>query len=142
MKNLKASVVFSLIFAMVMGCSGQMDGVIRRDAVRIEITYTDAKAAKANLVAVMPDGEYFQGKSESFDRTKNIMEMNSTDTDRTAGHFGALQTFHGNAQATLTGNRGSVIKCRFFLTDFILGFPGGGIGICQFSDDRVIDIFF
>ena len=131
-----------MILTIALGCTGQMDGVIRRDAVRIEITYTDAKAAMANLVAVMPDGEYFQGKSESFDRTKNIMEMNSTDTDRTAGHFGALQTFHGNAQATLTGNRGNVIKCRFFLTDVVLGFPGGGIGICQFSDDRVIDIFF
>jgi hypothetical protein len=142
MKKTGIFILAGMILTVTMGCSGQMDGVIRRDAVRIAITYTDSRVAVANLMAVLPDGEQFQGKSERLDRTKEMMETNSTDTDGAAGRFGALQTFHGNAMATLSGNRGNVIKCRFMLTDIILGFSGGGMGLCQVSDDRVIDVFF
>ena len=142
MKKLRAFGVAALLLVMTMGCTGQMDGVIRRDAKRIEITYTDSRIAVAELIAVLPDGEHFRGKSEKLDRTKDMMETDSTGTDSLAGHFEALQTFRGNAKATLSGNRGNVIKCRFKLTDVIFGFSGGGTGICQIADGRVMDVFF
>jgi len=131
-----------MILTVALGCTGQMVGVIRRDAKRIEITYTDSRVAVAELITVLPDGEHFQGKSERLDRTKDMMETDSTGTDSLAGHFEALQTFRGNAKATLSGNRGNVIKCRFKLTDVIFGFSGGGTGICQIADGRVVDVFF
>jgi len=142
MKNLRGLSVAALLLVVTMGCSGQMEGVIRRDAKRIQITYTDSRLSSAELTAVLPDGEQFHGKAEKFDRDKDLMERNTTNTDNISGHFDALQSFHGNSMATLPGNRGNVIKCRFKIADVIMGFSSGGAGICQISDGRVIDVFF
>ena len=131
-----------MILTVAVGCTGQMDAIIRRDAKRIEITYTDSRVTVAELLAVLPNGEYFRGKTEWFDRTREMMEADSTNTDDVAIHFEAMQTFAGNVKATLSGNRGATIECRFKLTDVIIGFSGGGVGICQISDGRVIDVFF
>jgi len=138
MKTLKVISILSLLFTMAMGCSGQIEGVIRRDAKRIQITYTDSRLAAAELIAILPDGEQFRGKSERLDRTKDVMEATLTDTN----DFEAVQSFPGNTKATLSGNRGNVIKCRFQLADVIIGFSSGGTGLCQISDGRVIDVFF
>jgi len=142
MKKLGVFVLAMIILTATMGCSGQMDGVIQSDAGRIEIMYTDSRVAVAELITVLPDGERFHGKPERLDRTKDMMEAASTGTDDISVHFEALQTFPGNVKATLSGNRGNIIKCRFKLTDVILGFASGGFGICQISDGRVIDVFF
>ena len=142
MKSLKALVVLSLIMAITMGCSGQIDGVIRRDAKRIEITYTSSRLKAAKLTAVLPDGEQFHGKSETLDRTRDAMETSSTAAGFNSGSFEAVQSFPGNSKATLSGSRGNLIKCRFKITDVIIGFSSGGTGICQVSDGRVIDVFF
>ena len=142
---MKKPVVFIgavMILTVAVGCTGQMDAIIRRDAKRIEITYTDSRVAVAELLAVLPNGERFRGKSEWFDKTQEMMEADSTDTDEVAIHFEAIQTFSGNVKATLSGNRGGTIECRFKLTDVIIGFSGGGIGLCQISDGRVMDVFF
>jgi len=142
MINLKAAIILPLLFTMTMGCSGQMDGIIRRDAKRIEISYTDSRLATAELLVVLPDGESFHGQSERFDRKKDMMDKGSVGIDDQYGNFEALQTFNGNAMATLSGSRGNVIKCRFKVADVIIGFSSGGAGICQISDGRVIDVFF
>ena len=142
MKNLRTLGVAALLLVVILGCSGQIEGVIRRDAKRIQIIYSDSRLSTAELTVVLPDGEQFHGKSEKFDRDKDMMERNSTNTDNTSGYFDALLGFNGNAMATLTGNRGNVIKCRFKIADVIMGFPSGGAGICQHSDGRVMDVFF
>jgi hypothetical protein len=142
MKKLGVFVLAVIILTATMGCSGQMDGVIQSDAGRIEIMYTDSRVAVAELITVLHNGERFRGKPERLDRTKEMMEAESTDTDDISIHFEALQTFPGNVKATLSGNRDNIIKCRFKLTDVIIGFSSGGFGICQVSDGRVIDVFF
>ena len=142
MKNLNVLVIPALLFTMTMGCSGQINGVIRRDAKRVAITYTNSKLTAARLVVVLPDGEQFHGKSEKLDRTRDALEATSTDSDLKSGNFDAVQSFPGNTKATLSGNRGNVIKCRFKMTDVIIGFSTGGSGLCQVSDGRVIDVFF
>ena len=142
MKNLKIFGVAASLLVLAMGCSGQMEGVIRRDAKRIQITYSDSKLSVAELTAVLPDGEQFHGRSERFDREKDMMERNSTANNDASGRFDALLGFQGNSMATLVGNRGNVIKCRFEITDVIMGFSSGGTGMCQISDGRVIDVFF
>jgi len=131
-----------IILTVMLGCTGQMDGVIRRDAARIEITYTDSRVAAAELIAVLPSGEHFLGKPERLHRAKDVMETPPNKADDLSFHFEALQTFPGNVKATLSGNRGKIIQCRFKLTDVILGFSSGGTGLCQVSDGRVIDVFF
>ena len=142
MKNLKVLIILSMLVTMTVGCSGQIDGVIRRDAKRIEITYTASRLTAAELTAVLPNGEQFRGKAESLDRTQDALETASTASSLQSGSFEAVQSFPGNSKATLSGNRGNVIKCRFKITDAIIGFSSGGVGICQVSDGRIIDVFF
>ena len=104
--------------------------------------FTDSRLAVAELVTVMPNGERFSGKSEAYDKNKEMMSAESKVTDEVAIHFEDIQTFPANAKATLTSDRGHVIECRFKLTDTIIGYSSGGVGICQAWDGRVIDVFF
>ena len=131
--------IAALIMVVTLGCTGTMNGVIRRDAQRVEITYTDTRVSAAELILVMPDGEKFRGKTEKFDRVKDLME---NDADDISVHFQDLQTFDGNAKATLAGSKGNMMKCRFKVADYILGLKSGGFGLCQITDGRLMDVFF
>ena len=131
-----------IVLATTIGCTGTMDGVIRRDAERFQITYTDSRVAAAELIAIMPGGEQFRGKSERLDPQKEIMAARAAGGTDNSASFPALLTFPGNAKASLSGNMGSIMECRFKLTDVIIGFSSGGFGLCQMSDGRVIDVFF
>jgi len=142
MKNLKILVSLALLLSLAIGCTGQMDAVIRRDAKRVEIIYTDSRIASAELITVLPSGERFQGKSRRFDRAQEVMAAGSANSADKSARYDALQTFSGNAKATLAGNRGSTMECRFHITDIIIGYSSGGMGICQVSDGRVLDVFF
>ena len=138
-----AALIFTgALLLSTFGCSGTMDGVIQQDAARIQITYTDSRVAVAELFTEFPNGEHFQGKSERLDKKQEAMTADAAGGMDESASFPALQTFPGNAKAVLSGNRGSIMACRFRLTDVILGFSSGGFGICQMSDGRVIDVFF
>ena len=139
MKNPGVLIAAALLILATAGCSGKMDGIIRRDAKRIDILYTDSRVAVAELVAVLPSGERFSGKSQRLDITAEAMKAK---TDSISAHFDDLNTFAGNVKATLIGDGGNLIECRFKLSDLIIGFSSGGIGLCQMSDGRVIDVFF
>ncbi len=135
----KCMYAFIAVFlALMTACSGTMQGVVRKDARRVVFDYSDSKIGTADVQVVMPEGEHFEGRVErGTDRTRpNSSSTISTD------RFEAVETFGGNADAVLSGNRGNIMKCRFHLTDIIIGFSSHGIGICQLSDGRVIDIFF
>jgi hypothetical protein len=132
----------AILLVVTIGCTGTMDGVIRRDAKRIQIFYTDSRTPVAELVTVLPGGERFRGKPERLDTTKEMMEAGSSETVEDFGRFEEVQAFSGNLKATLSGNKGNTMQCRFELTDVIIGFSSGGFGLCQLADDRVIDVFF
>jgi len=131
--------IAALTMVVTMGCSGTMNGVIRRDAQRVEIVYTDSRVAVAELLIVMPDGERFQGKTARLNKTKDMMEAGAADI---SAHFEVMQTFDGNVKANLTGSRGNLMKCRFKVADYIIGLNSGGFGLCQMADGRVMDVFF
>lgn len=135
----KCLYIFIAVFLGAMtACSGSFQGVVRKDAQRVSFDYSDSKAGSAAVQVTMPEGERFEGRIErGTDRTRSNSSTTSS-TDR----FEVLETFDGNTDAVLSGNRGNIMKCRFQLGDIIVGFSGGGFGICQVSDGRVIDIFF
>ena len=133
-------ILVAILLAVQLGCAGSMKGVVRRDAKRIEFSYTDSRLGKGSLQTVLPGGERFEGqivKIGSADVQSNTSASGNESTD-----FEDVIIFNGNAEATLSGNQGNIMKCRFHLTDSIIGLSGGGFGICQVSDGRVIDIFF
>jgi len=128
----------AVFLALMTACSGTMQGVVRKDARRVAFDYSDSKIGTADVQVEMPEGERFEGRVErGTDRTRS----NSSSTIN-SDKFEAVETFDGNADAVLSGNRGNIMKCRFHLTDIIIGFSSHGFGICQLSDGRVIDIFF
>ena len=142
MKKIGVFVLAAMILAATAGCTGTMDGVIRQDAARLQINYTDSRIAAAELMTVLPSGELFRGKPEKFDPAKEMMAAGAAASTDTSDSFPALQSFPGNVRATLTGNQGNKLGCRFRLTDGMIGFSSGGFGLCQMSDGRVIDVFF
>ena len=126
------------LLAVLTACSGSMQGVVRQDAKRVSMNYSDSRIGTADVQVVMPGGERFEGRT-------NRGTDSTTPNPGAAGNsenFEAVENFDGNADAVLRGNRGNIMKCRFHLTDIIIGFTSGGYGLCQVSDGRVMDIFF
>jgi hypothetical protein len=133
-------ILVAILLTVQFGCAGSMKGVVRRDAKRIEVTYTDSRLGQARLQTVLPGGERFEGKIV---RTGWAgAQSDSAVSGDESTDFDDVQMFEGNAEATLTGNKGNVMKCRFSLTDSIMGLSSGGFGLCQVTDGRVIDIYF
>ena len=140
MRNWRAFTLVAILLAVQLGCAGSMKGVVRRDAKRIELTYTDSRLGKSSLQTVLPGGERFEGKIV---RTGWAgAQSDSAVSGDESTDFEDVQMFEGNAEATLSGNKGNFMKCRFNLADSIIGLSSGGFGLCQVTDGRVIDIFF
>lgn len=133
-------ILAAILLTVQLGCAGSMKGVVRRDAKRIELTYTDSRLGTGSLQAVMPGGERFEGKIVRIGWMSGQSDTAVTGSESTV--FEDVQLFDGNAEATLSGNKGNIMKCRFNLADSIIGLSSGGFGICQVTDGRVIDIFF
>ena len=133
-------ILVAILLAFQLGCAGSMKGVVRRDAKRIELTYTDSRLEKASLQTVLPGGERFEGKIVRIGWMGAQSDTVASASESTA--FEDVQLFEGNAEATLSGNKGNIMKCRFKLADSIIGLSSGGFGICQTTDGCVIDIFF
>ena len=53
-----------------------------------------------------------------------------------------VRNYSGSVVATLFGNAGHTMRCRFHLASPELGLSGGGVGECQTSDGRHIDAQF
>ena len=133
-------ILVAILLSVQLGCAGSMKGVVRRDAKRIELTYTNSRLGKGSLQTVLPGGERFEGqivKIGSADVQSNTAASGNESTD-----FEDVIIFNGNAEATLSGSKGNLMKCRFNLADSFIGLSSGGFGLCQVSDGRVIDIFF
>ena len=140
MKNLRVVVLVAIGLIALQACAGSMKGVVRRDAKRIEITYTDSRIGQAVLRTALPDGERFEGKLVKIGAADS--QSDAAVAGSASADFGDVIVFDGNAEATLLGDRGNIMKCRFRLTDSIIGLSSGGFGLCQDSRGQTIDVFF
>jgi hypothetical protein len=131
----KSALLISIwLILALMACSGSMKGLDRYSGERVYFTYEDEKFGSAIIKVTMPDGERFTGKT---------MDVSKAKEDRAPVNrrYLTVDQFPGNIVAFLTGDRGNNMKCKFKLSDTLLGFKGGGYGLCQTSEDRLIDIF-
>lgn len=133
-------ILVTILSMVQLGCAGSMKGVVRRDAKRIQVTYTDPRIGQGRLQTVLPDGERFEGKIVGIGSTED--QSNTAVSGNESASFEDVNQFEGNAKATLSGSKGNIMKCRFNMADSIFGLSSGGFGLCQISDGRVIDIFF
>lgn len=90
-----------------------MQGMIRGSGERVTMTYVQAMQHD-DLNVTLPDGELFRGK--------------------------IVRESKGNMRGTLFGDRGHTMACRLHYASSS-GFTGdGGVGLCETSDGRQIDV--
>ena len=133
-------ILVTILLLVQLGCAGSMKGVVRQDAKRVEFSYTDSRVGMGSLQALLPGGERFEGKIVRIGSTDDQSDTAVSGSE--SADFEDVKLFDGNAEATLSGDKGNTMKCRFNLADSIIGLSSGGFGFCQVSDGRVIDIFF
>lgn len=127
----------------------------------VSMTYaTDRFDEGGRLAVTLPSGERFAGRFVQVTSTTAVDTVGPTWAAWGPpmwdewGPFGEtwvagpsdLYTFRrnysGRVVATLFGDRGSVMRCRFRLADPPVGLAGGGTGQCQLSTGGTIDAQF
>jgi hypothetical protein len=113
----------------VMACAGTMKGMDRYTGKRVHFSYEDHNFGTGEIQMTMPDGERFVG---------SMVDGTTADGSK---DYPNVYEFPGNTEVFLQGDRGSEMRCKFRLSDTVLGFRGGGYGICETADGHVIDMF-
>ena len=136
------------ISMLLMGCSGTMNGMLRNDGTRVAISYEQG-IDHDKLSVTMPDGEVFTGKVVMVGASSGIVSGfgSASAYSSTGNHaygngstFGIINTYTGNMQGVLFGNKGHTMRCKFQYADKSGFTTSGGVGLCEISDNRVIDI--
>ncbi|MGQ0566188.1 MAG: hypothetical protein ACT4OK_14130 [Gemmobacter sp.] len=120
----------------ISACGGEMTGQIRGTGERVKFTYE--QGLDSDTYSTVIGGETFNGKAV----------MDGATSTAATGIFGtdiAGATLFGTTTtnrfiAVLLGNRGSSLNCQMRYADSSGFTTSGGVGLCQHSDGRVIDI--
>jgi hypothetical protein len=110
MKQIITALIVCLLLA---SCGGAMQGMVRGSGERVTMSYEQAMQHD-NLNVTLPDGETFRGK--------------------------VVRESRGNMRGTLFGDRGRTMSCRFHYADSSGFTSAGGVGLCETSDGRSIDV--
>ena len=133
-------------FFLLQGCAGDLQGIIRQHNQVVTLHYDETLIGYETLEATLPDGAHFKGRfigklASSFGIGFGV---SFSGAPATTGNrlFDAVDAYNGNVEAVLTGDKGHSMRCRFKLAKPLRGFAGGGAGVCQVSDGRIIDVEF
>ena len=161
--SVTAAAAISLLGGMTLGCaSGDVTGqvaVAGRPAAPLQMKWTSGMFGESGkMSAVMPDGERFSG---TYQVVKAGLSRSSMDPAWTGdapskyqgeiddSMWGAgrdtesfIRRYQNNAVATLMGDRGTRMLCRFNLDAGGVGMGGGGAGECQTSKGAKITATF
>jgi len=123
-KKLSATLAL-LSIVLLVGCAGTMNGMVRSS------------------------GETFKGKVVMVGRSSGIgygfgTASATTSSGGTAygtgSAFTVVKTYTGNMQGVLFGDRGHTMRCSFQYAASSGSTTSGGVGVCETSDGRVIDV--
>lgn len=129
-------------------CAGTMNGMIRGSGKPISIAYKQGMQHD-NLQVTMPDGETFTGKAVMVGRSTSMGTGFGTATATSSSgayatasgtSFGVVESYTGSMQAVLFGNKGHTMRCKFQYADSSGFTTAGGVGLCETSDGRVVDV--
>ncbi len=128
------SLAMVAVCALVTGCSGTMQGVVRGEGTPVQFTYE--QGMDRDFYSATIDGESFSGQAIDAGATSGVGTVYS------GGGFGTVVTTNssGNFVAVLMGDRGSSMRCQMNYADSSGLTSMGGVGICQHSDGRIIDV--
>ena len=152
-RHVGTALVLGLALAVVSGCaSGQVTGRVTQKGAPggpLSMTWTSGIFGESGkMAAVMPDGERFSGTYQVVKpgMSRSTLEASwvgeappETQGDIDGSLWGAArdpaftQRYENKAIATLRGDRGTTMLCRFNLDAGGAGMGGGGNGECQTS---------
>jgi len=135
MRNFTRWLSFFAAFSLA-ACSGTMRGVVRGEGTPVQFQYEQGMETDAYTAVI--DGETFSGKAVFADARTGIGYGTSGTT--TATVIGT--SYSGNLVATLFGDKGSTMRCNMNYADSTGFTPSGGVGVCQHSDGRIIDVMW
>lgn len=130
------------------GCAGTMSGMVRGSGERVQMGYQQG-VSHDELTITMPDGETFVGKAVMVGGstsmgvgtgTARAVSSSGTVATARANTFGVVNTYTGDVEAVLFGNRSRSMQCRLRYADKGGFTSAGGVGVCETSDGRVIDV--
>ncbi|WP_149786260.1 hypothetical protein [Lutimaribacter pacificus] len=127
-------VLFAAMSGIVAGCSGTMQGVVRGEGTPVQFQYE--QGVDRDFYRTSIDGESFSGQAVNAGATSGVGTVFANGATGTV----LVTSSSGNFVAVLMGDRGSTMRCQMNYADSS-GFTSmGGVGICQHSDGRVIDV--
>jgi len=136
-------IVMGLLLSLA-ACSGTMQGVVRGTGKPVQFSYEqglDSDTLTANI-----DGESFRGKSVMRGASTTIGTGFGTAIAGGTSAFGTTtimgSTTTGDFVAVLIGNKGSSLSCQLQYADSSGFTTSGGVGVCQHSDGRVVDVIW
>jgi len=162
-RNAGRAVVISLAAGALLGCaSGSVTGHVTlpgRAATPLTMTWSSGLFGERGTMSVlMPDGERFSGKytvvslgmsRSSLDPAwtgdepgKNQGQIDDSMWGAGRDHFAFTKTYENKVVATLKGDRGTTMLCRFNLDAGGAGMGGGGTGECQTAKGAKISAQF
>jgi hypothetical protein len=136
------------IVLVLAGCAGTMNGMVRNTGERVTINYQQGMEHD-DLQVVMPDGETFNGKVVMVGHSSGLgwgfgSALATSSTGASAYGAGStlsiLETYTGSMQGVLFGDRKHTMSCKFQYADSSGVTTSGGVGLCEISDGRVIDV--
>ena len=155
--------MIALSSAALLGCaSGAVSGRVTlpgQQATPLTMTWNSGLFGEhGTMSALMPDGERFSGRytvvSPGMSRSsldpawtgdepgKNQGQIDDSMWGAGRDHFAFSKAYENKAVATLKGDRGTMMLCRFNLDAGGAGMAGGGTGECQTSKGAKISAQF
>ena len=146
MRELRAAgrkaLLVTVIAAVVGGCAGTMQGIVRGEGTRLQFAYEQGMMSYTYTVEI--DGEVFSGRSVMVDSGETFATAFGTTFAATSSTSSSATVIasstSGRFKATLLGNRGSTLRCLMQYADSSGFTTSGGVGECIHSDGRVIDV--
>lgn len=140
--RMKSILLGAVLVATLSACGGNMQGVVRGTGQPVTFAYEQGMSSDSLTAEI--DGEAFAGKAVMRGASTTVGTAFGTATAGTTTAFGTStligSSYTGDFVATLIGNRGSTLSCQLQYADSSGFTTAGGVGICQHSDGRVIDI--
>jgi predicted small secreted protein len=137
--------ILLLFIVLLAACSGTMKGMVQQGGESVDFQFEDSGIGTGTLRTTLSDGETFKGKYADESSSGFVTGFDTEGTGATIVHgeaFETIESYSGNIDAVLFGNKGHTMKCKFQAANSLIGLPSGGEGRCQISDGRVIDVQF
>jgi hypothetical protein len=123
---------------MLAACSGEMTGQIRGTGEPVTFAYEQGLDQDAYSTVI--GGESFKGKAV-MDGSGSTVGTAILGPNLAGGTlFGTTTT--NRFVAVLLGNRGSSLNCQMRYADTSGFTTSGGVGVCNHSDGRIIDVIW